>query len=235
MFTQINQPKSIQFKSDRVLLNLGCGHIRPIGWINTDSSLNAFLQKFPFLQIVLKKYSNLVIYESQNVTYMDLRKRWKFTSNSVDVVYTSHLFEHLSLIHTELFLREAYRVLKPKGVIRIVVPDLCQLAKQYIEAYEQNKEDASNTFLYCLNLHKEGFYPSNRRFAKRVIDWMQGYPHQHKYMYDYLSLKKIMQSAGFINQNESSYGESKYIPEIKQVEYTGEGMPSIYIESTKPN
>ncbi|MBD2139673.1 methyltransferase domain-containing protein [Anabaena sp. FACHB-1237] len=165
---------------------------------------------------------------------MDLNKRWRFTSASVDVVYASHVFEHLTLVTAKLFIQEAYRVIKPNGVIRIVVPDLYKLSKNYIHRYETGEQDASNELLYSLNLHQEGTYSADRNFLEKILNLIQGYPHQHKYMYDSFSLKKIISDAGFIDICESSYAVSSNIPEIKQVEFTKEGVPSVYIEAIKP-
>ncbi|WP_271777243.1 hypothetical protein [Aphanizomenon sp. CS-733/32] len=53
-------------------------------------------------------------------------------------------------------------------------------------------------------------------------------------MYDSLSLKKIISDAGFIDICDSSYAVSSYIPEIHEVEFTKEGVPSVYIEAIKP-
>lgn len=78
-------------------LNLGCGSVRPMGWINTDSSLNANIQRIPFIAKKITKLFNKVDYDSNNLVYMNLNKKWAFKDNSVDIVYASHLFEHLRL------------------------------------------------------------------------------------------------------------------------------------------
>ncbi|MBR8827045.1 MAG: methyltransferase domain-containing protein [Gomphosphaeria aponina SAG 52.96 = DSM 107014] len=219
--------------NQKIMLNLGCGQTRPSGWINTDSSLNSLSQKLPLISLLVKKYHKSTVYDSNNAHYMDLRKPWHFLSNSVDVVYASHVFEHLSSKTAKLFMSEAYRVLKKDGVIRIVVPDLYKLAKQYIVSYDQGQEKASNDFLFIANLHRESTYPENRNFLAKLINSLQGYPHQHKYMYDSLSLKKILTENGFSQVQESSYNQSYYISEINQVESNKEGIPSIYIEGKK--
>ena len=41
-----------------IKLNLGCGSVRPVGWISTNSSLNANIQK---ITIIGKSISKLFI------------------------------------------------------------------------------------------------------------------------------------------------------------------------------
>ena len=116
-------------------INHGCGSVRPMGWINTDSSLNANIQRIPFIGKNFTKLFNKVDYDSNNLVYMNLNKKWAFKDNSVDIVYASHLFEHLSLKSATLFLQESYRCLMLGGVIRNVVPDSFKITKRYINKY----------------------------------------------------------------------------------------------------
>ena len=225
-----NQHKT---SSEKTLLNLGCGQTRPSNWINTDCSINSLLQQNSFFHFLLASILKRTAYNSSNCYYMDLNKKWQFSSNSIDVVYGSHVFEHLTLTSANLFLEEAYRTLKPKGIIRIVVPDLYKLSKNYIESFEKGIDNSSKDFLYCLNLNRENAYYPNRTFIEKCLNLLQDHPHQHKYMYDSLSLKKILSSFGFSNIYECSYGISSYIEEIQEVEFTKEGIPSIYIEAIK--
>jgi hypothetical protein len=41
----------------QVLLNLGCGQVRPEKWINTDPSLNSLAQSIPLLRLLVTKRS----------------------------------------------------------------------------------------------------------------------------------------------------------------------------------
>ncbi|MBS1506393.1 MAG: methyltransferase domain-containing protein [Bacteroidetes bacterium] len=214
-------------------LNLGCGSIRPKGWINTDSSLNANIQRIPFIGKRISKIFNPIEYKDSNLIYMNLNRPWKYKDNSVDIVYASHLFEHLSLRSANLFLQEAYRVLRPGGVIRIVVPDLYKIAKEYIHTYENTeKEDPTQFIMWAINLHREGQY-GNPNWLKRIVLEWQGYPHQHKYMYDEKSLRIKFNQAGFKDILSLTYGSSTYINEIADVEGTKESYLSVYLEGRK--
>jgi len=215
-------------------LNLGCGAVRPKGWINVDSSLNAYLQKLPGGKFLAKKMG-MVAYDSTNVVYANLNKPWKWKNNSVDVVYASHLFEHLTLEAADLFMKESFRVLKPGGTIRIVVPDLYQICKKYLAEYETAPEFSETTryIMWAINMHREGQYPNVKGLKKWILEW-QGYPHQHKYMYDKKSLGLIFQQHGFVDILSLEYGKSRYINEIADVEGKEESYLSVYLEAKKP-
>ncbi|MCI0376988.1 MAG: methyltransferase domain-containing protein [Gemmataceae bacterium] len=94
------------------LLNLGCGRRFHPAWLNLD----------------LHPADPLV--EAGNV----LSGRWPFPDASFDVVYHSHLLEHLPVEAALPFLQECRRVLQPGGVLRVVVPDLEQIAQLYLQA-----------------------------------------------------------------------------------------------------
>jgi predicted SAM-dependent methyltransferase len=125
-------------------------------------------------------------------------------------------------------------MLKPHGIIRLVVPDLLQLAKRYITEIGGGDHKASDRTLYAVNLHLESghFYATKPLF--RLIHWWQGYPHQHKY--DAFSLADRLQEAKFVDIRERSHSRSDYIPEILDMQCDGGGMaPAIYIEARKPS
>jgi ubiquinone/menaquinone biosynthesis C-methylase UbiE len=166
---------------------------------------------------------------------MDLNKKWsRYSDNSVDIVYASHLFEHLSLKSASLFLKESFRCLKSGGAIRLVVPDLYKICKKYISDYEKGLENTTEYILWAINMHREGQYGENLGLVKKLVLEWQGYPHQHKYMYDEKSLINKMIEFQFDNIVSLEYGVSNYIEEIKDVEGKSESYLSIYIEGKKP-
>jgi SAM-dependent methyltransferase len=99
-------------------LNLGCGSRFHPDFINIDA-----------------------VSTSPCVKAHDLLKGIPFSDDSFDVVYHSHLLEHLSREHAREFLRECHRVLKTGGVIRIAVPDLEQIARGYLDTLERAQEN----------------------------------------------------------------------------------------------
>jgi predicted SAM-dependent methyltransferase len=215
-------------------INHGCGNVRPANWLNTDSSINALFQRIPYIGKILPRFFHSVKYNSSNVVYVNLNKRWNQKSNSVDVIYASHLFEHLCIKSRDLFLQEAYRVLKQDGIIRLVVPDLYKICKKYVNEFEANEiKNPSSEFMWAINMHVEGQY-GDMGFIKRKLAQIQGYPHQHKFMYDQKSIGRLLEKNGFVRINFMSYGESNYIKDIQDVEGEKESYLSVYAEAIKP-
>jgi hypothetical protein len=60
------------------------------------------------------------------------------------VVYHSHLLEHFPKKQANIFIKECYRVLKQVGVLRVVVPDLEQIAQLYLRQLERVRKHADS-------------------------------------------------------------------------------------------
>lgn len=92
------------------LLNIGCGSTFNPTWVNID---------------VVPSFPGVLSY--------DIRKGLPFPKSMFDACYSSHLLEHLTKDDAQRLLVECYRVLKPKGIIRIVVPDLQGIVENYLQ------------------------------------------------------------------------------------------------------
>ena len=97
----------------RAMLNIGCGATHHPDWVNLDMS--------PSDPAVLS---------------VDISKGLPFPDGSVAVCYSSHLLEHLDSKAAGDLIDECMRVLGHGGVIRIVVPDLEGIAREYIRILE---------------------------------------------------------------------------------------------------
>jgi len=89
-------------------LHLGCGTKYLPGFLNIDGNL--------FNKIDL---------------WLDVRNGLPFPSNTVDSIYSTHMFEHFYPDELQLLLRECLRVLKPGGGIRLIVPNLGSAISAY--------------------------------------------------------------------------------------------------------
>jgi len=106
----------MQNKTKTKLVNLGCGHHFHKNWINLDLHASEFIQ------------------------YYNIKNKLPFDDNSIDVVYHSHVLEHLTKEDGEKLSKECFRVLKPGGILRVCIPDLEIICQEYLsnlnKAYE---------------------------------------------------------------------------------------------------
>lgn len=58
---------------------------------------------------------------------VDISKPLPYENNSVDYILAEHVLEHVYPVEGYSFLKECYRVLKPMGVVRILVPAIDKL------------------------------------------------------------------------------------------------------------
>lgn len=94
-----------------------------------------------------KKYSNLpewinidFVSSGEHVIAHNLLDGIPYPDQSFDLVYHSHVLEHFSKKDGENFIQECFRVLKKDGVLRIVVPNLEKIAKNYLLFLEEGLE-----------------------------------------------------------------------------------------------
>lgn len=100
-------------------LNLGCGQRFHSSWTNINFVSNG-----------------------NGVIAHNLKHGIPFPDESFDLVYHSHVLEHFPKEEAEDFIKECCRVLRPQGILRVVVPDLEQIAKMYLHCLEQVGTDS---------------------------------------------------------------------------------------------
>lgn len=91
------------------MLNIGCGSTHHPDWINLDISSS-----------------------DPAVLSVDINKGLPFAPNSITICYSSHLLEHLDKAGAQHLLDECMRVLTSGGAIRLAVPDLERIAREYL-------------------------------------------------------------------------------------------------------
>lgn len=155
-----------------------------------------------------------------------------YDDDSVDIIFTSHMLEHIYPQKLEFVLKEFHRVLKPdRGLLRISVPDI-QLA---IDAY--SKSDFSffeNSHVAVFNkdapiggLLASWFY-STRIFTSGGLKHGEG--HVHCFDYDYLA--SWLTRCGFGNVWRSNYLQSRNL-ELRDNAFDVRPQDSLFVEATK--
>jgi len=146
---------------------------------------------------------------------IDVLKGLPYEDSSVDIILASHFIEHLTREEGLKFLRECRRVLKADGLIRLAVPDTTLIVKKYLSGeimeyrhvnigVEKAKDEAEALFHLLLA--------------------------EHKTIYDYKSLKRLLEEAGFKDVKQMPFNKSQ----SKAVQEQTIGMYptlSLYVEA----
>lgn len=217
-----------------VKLNLGCGLQCPDGWINIDSSWGVKLSKRPFLKKIL--YTLIpaswgVLPNAEwpaNTRWMNITRRFVFADASVDVIYSSHTLEHLTYEEARFVLQECNRVLKPGGIIRIVVPDFEQLVNSYLNNKEQQPAIAAKKFLSD-SLYFEIPIPGS---LAGMIKFYFTRKNNHHFLYDEAGLQYQLENAGFHDIRRMTYGDSR-IPGIAAIDIAERFRGAVCLEAQK--
>ncbi len=203
----------------RAYLNLGCGTRMHATWNNVDFSLYARLRRHAILWGGLRvagllspeRYARLMAIDPDIIVW-DLRRGVPFPDLTFDVVYHSHLLEHLDRQDAAAFLRECLRVLRVGGTLRVVVPDLEVRIRHYTRAVrtwrsgntsraERAHEQAvADLFEQMVRTDGAGGLrqrPLVRFLERRVRGDAGAIGERHRWMYDQYSLSRLLEEVGF--------------------------------------
>jgi predicted SAM-dependent methyltransferase len=117
-----------------------------------------------------------------------------FPDNSVDVIYTAHFLEHIRYPHPmKEVLKDAFRILKPGGILSVCVPD----ARLYIDAY-MNPDNYKDPREICV-WEPAYFYHSPIDYINYIGYLDNG---EHKILFEPANLMSILSEAGFSDVSE---------------------------------
>lgn len=104
-------------------VNLGCGpvFVESPSWLNLDFSPT-----------------------SSAVRQANLLSRLPLADATATLVYSSHFLEHVPRAVVPALLAECLRVMQPGGVLRLVVPDLENMAREYLANREAGAHDKAD-------------------------------------------------------------------------------------------
>lgn len=169
-----------------------------------------------------KQLNFIQIVRQAGVKYSNAVKQIPAADNSAEVIYTCHMLEHLDRSEAKLFLIEARRVLAPKGIIRIVVPDIRFHTEEYL------KHEDADAFV-------EGLYMTVSR-AEGILGKLKhvlvGERH-HLWMYDGKSLCQLLLAVGFLNPQILPAGKTT-IPNPGKLDLAERAFESVYVEAINP-
>jgi predicted SAM-dependent methyltransferase len=163
-------------------LHIGCGGHHLQGWINIDN--------YP---------APLAI---------DLNWGLPFVAGSVRFVYLAHLLEHLFYPkQTHWLLDEIHRVLAPGGIVRIVVPDIEQCLRAYV--------DDNEPYFSARREHWTSI-PDDATRLEHFLNYAGAGPdpamlfEHHKFGFDFETLRRCLERCGFIHVRRCDFQKSPH-------------------------
>jgi SAM-dependent methyltransferase len=181
-------------------LHFGCGSTRMEGFQNVD-----------------------IIHTPATDHIVDLRRRLPYKNNSIELIFSEHVFEHIELNDLEFLFSECYRILRKDGQLSFSIPEFQKLtgsllfnknpdiAKQYKRdlarftvQFPQVKPEARNAFYVNHLVHQHG---------------------EHKFFYTFPVLKTLLKEAGFTKVVERRWNE--------QLDSKGRKNTSLFVLATK--
>ena len=205
------QGLGIDQESKNLQLHIGSGPYNLDGWVNLDI--------FP-AQL------------STNVLW-----GLPFTNGQCRFVFLSHLLEHLFYpTDASALLEEIYRILEPGGVVRIVVPDIEQCLRAYQEG---NKE------FFERRVEHWGAGDGNATRLEHFLSYAGAGPdpawlfEAHKFGYDFETLERALQRAGFKTIIRSRFMASEHVAlqvdkhsQVASAKF-GDNYYSLFVEAIK--
>jgi len=224
-----NLPVNLRQQKLLPRINVGCGMSPTIGWRNLDNSLSIFLSRSLLLSRLLYKlhlinndqFEYIKFCANHNIDWANACKHIPAETCSVEIIYSSHMLEHLDQDQSLAFLLEAKRVLKSGGIIRLALPNIKNLVHEY-----NNNQDADefilNSFLWV---------KSPKNLLEKLNFLIFGFKH-HLWMYDEISILKLISKVGFLSPIILKAGETT-ISDPGALKLNEREDESLYIEAIK--
>lgn len=178
---------------DVVKLQLGSGIHVLEDWLNIDKSVSGC---------------------KAGAVYMDVGKHFLLPDDSVNYVYSEHMFEHLTLKQAKNMLKECHRVMKTGAVMRLATPNIEFL----LDLYQHPEKDINRRYIEWAA--KEGIIPAMPIYVINRFHTSWG----HQIIYDYDTLAALLTESGFTDVVQCEMSKSSH-PELCDIEGHFHVMP----------
>jgi SAM-dependent methyltransferase len=209
-------------------INVGCGSSPTEGWLNFDGSPSVRLANRPLVAGLL---AALKLLKGENQRFIAFCRgsdiRWANAARSLpvptghaDVVYSSHMLEHLDQQEAMHFLVEVRRILKRQGILRVAVPDLRRMIVDY-----ETDADADRLVARTQLAH------TRPKTVLQKLRWLVLTDRSHhRWMYDANSLTLLVGRAGFSRVVVQPAGATM-IPNPGKLNLREREEESLYVEA----
>jgi predicted SAM-dependent methyltransferase len=194
-------------------LHLGCFDQATKGWINTDITPHLWVARVPGLPRLLFRIGKITRDRLEQhkrgvfkeLTYLDVTKRFPYSDETFDFVFSCHMLEHLFVHEAQACIADIFRVLKSGGICRIVVPDLDKIVADY-------NPDQPELFL------------------KKIFECDPQSRNAHHWHYNANSLLRVLRDAGFHEAYQCAYRQGR-CPDLESLDNRAD--ESCFVEAIK--
>lgn len=184
-------------------LNIGCGRNIHPGFINVDHEWH------PEIHLC-----------------WDIRRRLPLPDASAEGIFTEHCLEHVTYDECLEVLRDLRRILKPGGLLRVIVPD----AGLYLDLYHRSRRGEPVQFPYVersgiADLERDSRYGFTPMMAVNRI--FRGY--DHLFAYDYDTMRNLLVTAGLRDVERCSFRKGRV--EALLIDTESRAPQSLYLEA----
>jgi SAM-dependent methyltransferase len=183
---------------EKLYVQFGSGFSAPDGWLNFDASPTLRFERLPVLG---RFYTRNAQRFPAGVRYGDVLRGLPVAAETCAGVYCSHVLEHLALADADAALREVQRCLQPGGTFRLVLPDLEQIARDYLAARDVR---AAHQFMESSYL---GTKTRPRGLGGVLRAWLGN--SAHLWMWDERSLGDKLREHGFRDIRRAQFGDAE--------------------------
>ncbi len=143
----------------------------------------------------------------RQVYHLNATKPFPYPDNTFLAVFSCHMLEHLYADQAQTSIAEMFRVLRPGGICRIVVPDLDKMVGEYDPEHPEI-------------------------FLERMLEWSPGgaQKNMHHWHYNSKSLLGLLRGAGFKDAYQCRYRQGR-CPDLELLDNRPE--ESLFVEAVK--
>jgi predicted SAM-dependent methyltransferase len=214
--------------SSGLKLHLGCGSTVVPGWENIDKSPSVLLARVPGLRQALATARVLTQEQAgavfpSGIVHADVRRGLAYPDASAAYIYSSHMIEHMARWQGLALVRECFRVLEPRGVLRLATPDLAAVVESYRQGWSRNGEPAADALMGGLGHFVDRPGPRVATILQRL------FTAPHQWLYDAKSLTLLFEEGGFGEIGVRAYRDSA-LPDIELLE---DRPDSLFVEARR--
>jgi predicted SAM-dependent methyltransferase len=178
-------------------LNIGCGPNRKEGWVNIDLARGADLP-------------------------LDMRRPIPLSDAAAALIYSEHFLEHLDYPgDTVRFLTESFRVLGPKGIFSVGVPDTEWALREY-NGLGYGDYPAGQ----WLRGAKSGIHPAWCATRLEHINYHFRQYTQHRFAWDFETMERALSYVGFVRIKRRAFDPS--------LDTEKRAIGTLYVEAERP-